>query len=466
MNVLDTSLVIASLLAAIWWMVARRRGSKALDILSFAALGLAAITLAFEGRPWQLVPWQIVALVVAAAAGLRRWRPEVSHRWSRVPGRIVLFVGILAGGLGMLTARVPSLPEPSGPLQVGSVVYRWTDPQRPEIFTLETEDRRQVVAQAWYPSASTEGPPVPYFEAQGRLPALIDSLPWFFFDGFGAVNTHARTSPAVAAERATWPVLLFLPGWGTPREQYTALCTDLASRGYVVVALSHPYESAVSLLDDGRVVGQAVQASMLGTSMAQVAGIRAADSSFVLDQLNQLMQTEPRSPLAGRLDLGHVGIVGHSLGGASAAQVIANDSRFQVGVNIDGTLHDALATARLDRPFLWLQSDGAPEEHYVQVRDALLGGLRAGGDLVVVGGSSHGSFTDLSTYWSPAGRLLLGEGDAQAGAVTSIAGDIIDGFVAPRLGGSNDASFEQALARHPSAGLARRVASAVGRRDE
>ncbi len=369
MRVLDTSLVIASLLAGIWWMVARRRGSGALDFLSVTALGLAAITLAFEGRPWQLVPWQIIALVVAAVAGLRRWRPEASHRWTRVPGRIVLLVGILAGGFGLLAARVPSLPEPSGPLQVGSVVYRWTDPQRPEIFTAETEDRRQVVAQAWYPSARTEEPPVPYFEAQGRLPPLIDALPWFFFDGFGAVNTHARTSPAVAAERATWPVLLFLPGWGTPREQYTALCTDLASRGDVVVALSHPYESAVSLLDDGRVVGQAAQASMLGTSMAQVAEIRAADSSFVLDQLSRLTQREPRSPLAGHLDLEHVGIAGHSLGGATAAQVIANDSRFQVGVNIDGTLHDTLATARLDRPFLWLQSDGAQQEHYLQVRD-------------------------------------------------------------------------------------------------
>jgi hypothetical protein len=89
MSVLDMGLVISSLLAAIWWMVARRRGSGALDLLSVTALGLAFVTLVFEGRPWQLVSWQIVALVVAAAAGLRRWRPQVSHPWDgKTPSRL------------------------------------------------------------------------------------------------------------------------------------------------------------------------------------------------------------------------------------------------------------------------------------------------------------------------------------------------------------------------------------------
>jgi hypothetical protein len=230
----------------------------------------------------------------------------------------------------------------------------------------------------------------------------------------------------------------------------------------VVVALSHPYESAVALLADGRVVGPAAGAGILGGRMDDLSAIRAADSRFVLDQLGRLAQLEPGSPLAGRLDPQRAGIVGHSLGGATAVRVLADDPRFLVGANLDGTLSDALAGARLDRPFLWVQSDGAQLAHYLQVRDELLGGLRGGGELLVVGGSSHTSFTDLPTYWAPAGANLSGGGAGAAAAdpVPSLTGDLLAGFVGPLLGGPGDATLEQALARHPSVRRERHIAAA------
>jgi len=61
---------------------------------------------------------------------------------------------------------------------VGSVVFHWTDAQRPETFAPSAGERRQVVAQAWYPT-ETPGRLVPYFEAQGRLPAYVDPYPAF-----------------------------------------------------------------------------------------------------------------------------------------------------------------------------------------------------------------------------------------------------------------------------------------------
>jgi hypothetical protein len=112
-------------------------------------------------------------------------------------------------------------------------------------------------------------------------------------------NLHPEVfdaSPSV--ERARWPVLVFSPGWGTPREAYTGLASDLASRGYVVVLLSHPYETPASLLADGRVVDQSPRAGILSANMADMSAIRTADSSFVLDQLTQLDRIESASALA------------------------------------------------------------------------------------------------------------------------------------------------------------------------
>src|SRR4051812_45507075 len=115
MVVLESLLILAAALSALWWAFARHRAPIALEWLSFAGLGLSALTVALEGMHWQLLPWQVVALACAAVAALRRWRPVRSRRVVRVFGRTALVLGVLAGGLGQLAARVPQLPAPLGP---------------------------------------------------------------------------------------------------------------------------------------------------------------------------------------------------------------------------------------------------------------------------------------------------------------------------------------------------------------
>ena len=314
----------------------------------------------------------------------------------------MLVVGVALGGMALLTALVPSLPKPSGPHSVGSVIFRWTDTSRAETLTADPSDRRQVVAQAWYPTDATRGRAVPYFEAQGHLPSSISGLPSFMFASFGSVKTHAIPAAPVSGAQRTWPVLLFSPGLSIPREEYTALCADLASRGYVVVALSVPYESSVSVLQGGRVVGQTTHPDVMGPpphpALERLIAIRAADSRFVLDQLGRLAQVEPGSPLAGHLDLQHVGIVGHSLGGATAVQVMAGDPRFKVGVNLDGKLFGKEPDARLNRPFLWIQSAATQTAEYTSGRDRFLRARVTAGRCLTIRNSVHLGFTDDPSY--------------------------------------------------------------------
>src|SRR5436190_9729561 len=142
MNILESLLISAATLSALWWAFARHRAPVALGWLSLAGLGLAVLVLALEGLHWQLVPWQLVALACAAVALLRRQRLARSRRIVRAAGRAALVLGVLAGAVGLLAARVPELPRPSGPHLVGSVVFHWTDPQRPETFASSAGERR------------------------------------------------------------------------------------------------------------------------------------------------------------------------------------------------------------------------------------------------------------------------------------------------------------------------------------
>jgi predicted dienelactone hydrolase len=463
-----TVMVVVALATGLWWGFARRRRQALLELSSIAALALAVATLVAEGLRWQLVPWQVLALAATAAAAFRRWRPGRSRRWRRTVGRGVLVVGLALGGIAVLTALVPALPKPSGPHSVGSVIFRWTDNTRSETFTADPSDGRQVIAQAWYPTDATTGQAVPYFEAQDRLPSSISGLPSFMFASFGSVATHATAATSVSPAQRTWPVLFFSPGLSIPREEYTALCADLASRGYVVVALSVPYESSVSVLAGGRVVGQTIHPDVMGPpphrALERLIDIRAADSRFALDQLSRLAQLEPGSPLAGHLDLQHVGIVGHSIGGATAVQVMASDPRFKVGVDLDGKLFGAEPNARLNRPFLWIQSDGSRTTEYTNGRDRFLAHQGNGGTLLTIRKSMHLSFTDDPSYLTSLGRDLIGAvagvGPLSLADMTTMTGDTISAFVSPALGIKSGRTLNDVLASHPDI----RSASRVGRK--
>ena len=129
-SALDGVLVAVVVFVTAWWAVARQRWPAALERLSFGAVALATVTLAIEGLRWQVVPWQGLALAAGLAAGLRRWRPGRTGRWGRRLGRLGLLFGLLAGAIGLGFARVPTLPQPTGPHAVGSQVFRWTGPRR------------------------------------------------------------------------------------------------------------------------------------------------------------------------------------------------------------------------------------------------------------------------------------------------------------------------------------------------
>lgn len=454
---IDTAVVIGASAAAGWWIAARDRHPRLLNRLSLGVLAIAVLARLIQGPRWQLTVWQLVAVLAAAFAGLRMWRPDHSIKLTRILGRAVLVITLLIGSLALLVEPVPALPAPSGEFSVASQVFHWSDSSRPEMLTADEGDMREVVAQAWYPSDSPDGRPTDYIGTDASV-SLMDGVPKAVFEDYDDINTHSTDRSAVSEARTKWPVLLFSPGSSVARQSYTALCVELASRGYVVVAMSHPYDSPASELLDGNVVSMG-DASGAGPKEDQVS-VRAMDSSFVLDQLHELAKTEPGSTLISHLDLDRVGIFGHSFGGAAAVQAIENDPRFEAGLNIDGSLfRDEIP--KLDRPFLWLQSGG--QGGSLVDRDSLLDGLRAGGELVKIEGSVHMSFSDYSAYFTPVGRQIVGRlpmigfGSLSTDAMAPMTADVVVGFFGPILDGASNGGLAEVAQRYPAVTVDRAV---------
>lgn len=83
-----------------------------------------------------------------------------------------------------------------------------------------------------------------------------------------------------------FPVILFSPGAGTPRLYYGALAQSLASSGYAVITIDHPYDADVVEFPDGTLVFNA-NITLDIPSLKKVVLTRVSDASFVLTQLGQ-----------------------------------------------------------------------------------------------------------------------------------------------------------------------------------
>ncbi|WP_433708952.1 alpha/beta hydrolase family protein [Paenibacillus illinoisensis] len=88
----------------------------------------------------------------------------------------------------------------------------------------------------------------------------------------------------------------------------------------------------------------------------QGVGIRAADASFVLDTLTQWNKHDPNQLLEGKLDLDRVGIFGHSYGGATTAEALAQDDRFKAGLSLEGGFWGTVSTTAMKQPFMYIMS--------------------------------------------------------------------------------------------------------------
>ncbi|GAB3802462.1 lipase [Micromonospora zhanjiangensis] len=276
-----------------------------------------------------------------------------------------------------------SLPAPTGRYPVGTTWLHLTDDDRPDPW--RPERRRELMVSLWYPALPGSGPAAPYTTAavSARIVAA-EGLP-VPPDLLTTVRTNARRDAPVRPTARGWPLVVLSPGFSLSRESLTGLAEDLASRGYLVAGVDHPYEARGVQFPDGRVADcLACDKWSDGTAAAVVEG-RRADLSFVLDRLTG---RRPAWPGARFLDRGRIALAGHSIGGASAVRTLGTDARVAAAADLDGTLF--VPVGPIAKPVLLVGSQRPDDPSWV--RD--LAGLTGWKRWLTVTGSGHMSFTD------------------------------------------------------------------------
>lgn len=250
--------------------------------------------------------------------------------------------------LGALVYIFPTsaLPSPGGKYGVGLKFVELEDGSRLEPF-LEGGEKRRMIADIWYPSLQTQGRrrsellknPTLYINSLANnynLPAII-------FQYIRAVKTNSYIEANPVDFEGGAPVVLLSPGTPALAALYFSFAEYLASRGYVVVGVEHPYGAAVVEFADG------YKAFFSEERILEIAdvetfqeGVRFGmklmdeDLSFLIGELTRLNGEDDL--LKGLLDMTKLGLFGHSGGGGAVHFTAMNDDRVKALVSFDPAL--------------------------------------------------------------------------------------------------------------------------------
>lgn len=194
---------------------------------------------------------------------------------------------------------------PTGQYDVASVFYTFNDPVRIEQYT-STGDFRKVNVEFWYPEATN----------------------------------------------GVYPLVIFSHGALGIRSSNLSLYRELASHGYVVGALDHPYQAFWTQDDQGKITLlnlnylTDLQREDAKTDKAQSfayyqvwMNTRLGDIQLVLDTVLQNV-ADGQSGVFSLVDVGNIGVMGHSLGGSAA-------------LGIGRQRSDIKAVIALEAPFMY-----------------------------------------------------------------------------------------------------------------
>jgi len=232
--------------------------------------------------------------------------------------------------------QIAAVPGPTGPNRVGTRVVDLVDPTRSDPY-LANGTKRELLVRFWYPAAVGKSCTPAEYTSPGvwNYLAQLEKVPP------PQVKTNSCQDAALTTGRH--PVVVFTHGYTGMFTDYTFLFEDLASRGYVVASVNHTYEATAVQFPDGHLAksligdrfGHTLQLDDKVTWFAVAA--RVSDLKFVMDQL-QRMNSSRSGPFTDKLDLSHVAIAGHSLGGMTALLGMEMDPRFRAALSIDGVI--------------------------------------------------------------------------------------------------------------------------------
>lgn len=348
----------------------------------------------------------------------------------------MLLLGVITQGchVKMSTHNIQTpLPAPTGPYAVGSRYFYLTDNNRPDLISPETDDYRAVSLQVWYPAAPGPGDqPIPLndrrliegYVQEGALDSAI-------LTEWALEPSHSFLKAQPVKTRKPFPVILYSAS-GVINAN-TLLSEELASHGYVVFAIGHPYwcefyfdsEGKTSPMDKSNEylkklwqeesswqVQKAKKEITLAENLeerpilykqlnmampTEVSDLHlwAEDIAFVVDQLKEM--NSKSGFFKGIMDVNRVGVMGYSKGGAAAGQYcLISDDRCRAGINLGGFMFADIVERNLKKPFMIMEHIEPWAPNGLPIGELFIERAEESAYIVAIKDALHGNFCDMT----------------------------------------------------------------------
>lgn len=434
----------------------------------FTGLGLAIFTAVFAYALMKYDIWQAVLVLVFAVIlciGYLVHRTPLSGWAYRVAG----FLSVMFFCLAVIPFYLfpnTKLPAPDGPWNVGTQHFELTDTSRNGAAFGEPGIERRLFVRVWYPTDAQQGRRRPYLTHE-ETKITISSvgknfrLGAYVYRPLCYIKTHAFEAASISQTDSVFPTLIFSHGYWSWVGQNTALMEKLASHGYIIYSVAHPWDGGDIPFEDGSVIKFKPEQNirytpnMLAYFTAQSHEERFAafdgfkqdfdqhrfrdslktwgdDVQFLMSAIQNNRMPKPINPITAKADMNRFAMIGMSFGGSNITSECHKDIRCKAAVNLDGEEFDwGLYNVDVRMPLLMMQSDWHQYGYGPSGRDpgfyindyAYEAWQTAGqrGDVyrIRVKGLQHLGFADLPlTLRMPLRNVIYGRLEGQEAVVT------------------------------------------------
>lgn len=250
----------------------------------------------------------IGVLLIQSVINLIAYKTTGDKKYSKGRQIGAFFLNILLYFIALIPAFLFPQYKPlplTGSHMVETTQYTYVDTSRIETFT-DTGENRALTVKFWYP------------KEEGIYPLII-----FSHGAFGMIDSNYSTN------------------------------MELASHGYVVASIGHPYHAMFVEDENGKVtvaskefIEQIYTANGDDTPENEKLTydnsriwmeVRAADMNFVLDTILEKAEAGAE-PLFAKIDCEKIGLFGHSMGGATAVKLGRERDDIGAVIDLEGTM--------------------------------------------------------------------------------------------------------------------------------
>jgi hypothetical protein len=326
-----------------------------------------------------------------------------------------------------------SLPTPTGPYAVGSRYFYLIDKDRPDLISSDPDDYRAISLRVWYPAEP--GPADQFIPLSDREKTEAYVKEGVFdptiLTEWAMEPTHSFLKARPAKAKTPFPVILYSSS-GVMNAN-TFLSEELASHGYVVFSIGHPYWCEFYYDAEGKTIpfdknNEYYKQLWKEEGSWQVLKIKKEitlaktleDRPDLYRKLNQAMPTEASDLrlwgedidfvvnqlkemnsnigfFKGIMDVNRIGVMGYSKGGAAAGQYcLTADDRCKAGINLGGFMFADIVEKNLKKPFMIMEHIEPWAPNGLPIGELFIERAESSAYIIAIKDALHGNFCDMT----------------------------------------------------------------------